>query len=70
MVQLAVYNAFLIYKTIASGLPAKKSCHEFSESHGNIFCSIFFYFRWKGTNRNRKKKCIGKRTANRMNQKK
>lgn len=54
MVQLAVYNAFLIYETSASGLP--KSWYEFSRSHGNIF--VQFFFRWKKTSRQRKKNLL------------
>lgn len=51
MVQLAVYNAFLIYETLASGLPV--SWYEFSRSHGNIFVP-FSSLRWKITNRDKK----------------
>lgn len=52
MVQLAVYNAFLIYETLASGLAM--SWYEFSRSHGNTFVQ-FSSLRWKVTNRDRKK---------------
>jgi len=40
MVQLAVYNAFLIYKAIASGLPMSR--HKFSEVMGIFFVQFFF----------------------------
>lgn len=66
MVQLAVYNAFLIYKTIASGLPM--SCYEFSESHGNIFCSFFPLLDGKELIET-ERECIGKRISNKMNAK-
>lgn len=66
MVQLAVYNAFLIYETSASGLP--KSWYEFSRSHGNIF--VQFFLDGKELVDRGKKKSTGKRIATTVNQKK